>query len=100
MRPSDRSHAIELHENIAAITGWRDGLSERQRKRLIDAQANVQRWRTSTGHDNSKCPAELKADAMAAWKRFASCVQALPASEAAPLWQVVKAATDATRLLD
>jgi hypothetical protein len=31
MPHSDRSHAIALHENLAAITAWRDSLPERER---------------------------------------------------------------------
>src|SRR5262249_55163805 len=91
MRPSDRSHAIELYENLAAITAWRDTLPEHQRRRLIGAQANVKRWRTSLGHSNGKCPHDLKREAAAAWRRFVSCLQALPPDQAAPLWQVVLA---------
>jgi hypothetical protein len=87
MRPSDRSHAIELHENLAAIIVWRDGLPERQRNRLIGAQANVKRWRAATAHGNGKCPQDLKREAAAAWRRFVSCVRSLPAEQAMPLWQ-------------
>jgi hypothetical protein len=50
MRPSDRSHAIELHENLAAIVAWRATLSDRERDRLRGAEINVKRWRASTGH--------------------------------------------------
>jgi len=59
-RPSDRSYAIELHENLKAITKWRATLPERQRRRLIGAQANVKRWRASLNHGNGKCPQDLK----------------------------------------
>ena len=38
--------------------------------------------RAATAHDNGKCPADLKRDAIAAWARFRSCLEALPASEA------------------
>jgi hypothetical protein len=91
MRPSDRSHAIELHENLAEITAWRDGLPERQRRRLIGAQSNVKRWRAATGQGNGQCPQDLKRDARAAWNRFTWCLRSLPAHEAAPLWQTALA---------
>jgi hypothetical protein len=35
MPAATRSVAIELHEHAAQITQWRDGLPERQRKRLV-----------------------------------------------------------------
>jgi hypothetical protein len=74
MRASDRSHAIELHENYAAITAWRLTLPERECRRLIGAQANVKRWRKETHRGNGKCPTDFKRDAKAAWKRFIWCV--------------------------
>ncbi len=91
MRPSDRFHAIELHENFAAITAWRASLPERQRRRLIGAQANVKRWRKETRHSNGKCSTDLKREAKAAWKRFVWCVRSLPMHEAGPLWEAVAA---------
>jgi hypothetical protein len=60
MRPSDRRNAVELHENLKAITAWRATLPERERRRLIGAQANVKRWRKETRHGNGKCPTDLK----------------------------------------
>jgi hypothetical protein len=35
MRASDRFYAIALHENLTAITAWRDALPEHKRRRLI-----------------------------------------------------------------
>jgi hypothetical protein len=87
MPKSTRSVAIELHENANAIEAWRLTLPERQRKRLIHPLSNVRRWRASLNHGNSKCPADLKRDAVAAWRRFLSCVRSLPADQARPLWQ-------------
>src|SRR5262249_61883190 len=81
--------AIELYENLAAVTAWRATLPERERRRLIGAQANVKRWRKETRHGNGKCPQDLKREAEAAWKRFVWCVRSLPAHEAAPIWQTV-----------
>jgi hypothetical protein len=40
---------------------------------------------------SGKCPADLKRDAMAAWRRFVGCVEALPPHEAVPLWQAAQA---------
>jgi hypothetical protein len=91
MRPSDRSNAIELHENLTAITAWRASLPERERRRLIGAQANVKRWRKETRHGNGKCAQDLRRDAKAAWRRFIRCVQLLPVHEAEPLRQMVLA---------
>jgi hypothetical protein len=78
---SVRSVAIELHENAAAIEAWRATLPERQRKRLLHPLSNVRRWRAAT-QSNGKAPADLKREAMAAWRKFMSCVRALPADQA------------------
>ena len=91
MPASTRSVAIELHEHAEAITAWRDGLPERQRRRLISPLAVTRRWKASLAHGNGGCPQDLKRDAVAAWRRFVSCVEALPAAEAGPLWQSVAA---------
>jgi hypothetical protein len=77
MQKSVRSVAIELAENIAAIEQWRSTLSEKDRRRLVHPLSNVRRWRASTTH-NGKSPADLERDAVAAWRRFRSCLQALP----------------------
>ena len=79
-----RSRAIALHENAKAIERWRQSLPERERKRLINPQSVVKRWQRETQHGNGKCPTDLKRDAVAAWRRFVSCVKALPADQAAP----------------
>jgi hypothetical protein len=88
---SVRSVAIELHENANAIEAWRATLPERQRKRLVHPLSNVRRWRVSLNHGTEKCPADLKRDAVAAWRRFVSCVKSLPPDQAAPLWQAALA---------
>ncbi|MFZ2078025.1 MAG: hypothetical protein WAV38_15510 [Xanthobacteraceae bacterium] len=90
MKASTRSVAIELAENENTITAWRDGLPARQRKRLIHPLSVTRRWRAATQY-NGKCPADLKRDAVAAWRRFVSCVRSLPADQAMPLWQAVSA---------
>ena len=97
MAKSVRSVAIELHENANAIEAWRATLPEKQRKRLIHPLSNVRRWRASLSHGTGKCPADLKRDAMAAWRRFVSCVRLLPADQAAPLWQVVQTGSAKSR---
>jgi hypothetical protein len=91
MPKSTRSVAVELHENANAIEAWRATLPQRQRKRLIHPLSNVRRWRAATAHGNGKCPADLKRDAIAAWRRFVCCVKALPPHEAEALWQVAVA---------
>jgi hypothetical protein len=78
----------QLHENIDAITAWRATLSERQRRRLVHPLYNVRRWKAATTY-GGKSPADYKMEAVAAWRRFLACVQALPADQAAPLWQMV-----------
>ena len=88
---SDPSVAIELHENAEAITAWRDTLPERQRKRLISPLAVTRRWKASTAHGNGKSPTDLKRDAVAAWRRFRSCLERLPATDAQPLWRLIAA---------
>ncbi len=87
MQKSVRSVAIELSEHAGAITAWRDSLPERQRKRLIHPLSVTRRWRASLDHGN-RCPADLRRDARAAWRRFRSCLEALPADQARPLWQI------------
>jgi hypothetical protein len=88
MPKSVRSVAIELYENIDAITAWRATLPERQRRRLVHPLSNVRRWRAATTY-NGKSPADYKMEAVAAWKKFLACVAQLPADQAAPLWQMV-----------
>jgi hypothetical protein len=91
MPAATRSVAIELHENAEAITAWRDTLPERQRKRLISPLAVTRRWKASTAHGNGKSPTDLKRDAVAAWRRFRSCLERLPATDAQPLWRLIAA---------
>src|SRR5262249_23260964 len=90
MPKSTRSVAIELHENATAIEALRATFPERQGKRLIHPLSNVRRWRAAT-HANGKCPEDLKREAAAAWRRFVSCVSALPSDQARPLWQAALA---------
>jgi hypothetical protein len=89
MRASDRSHAIELHENFTAITAWRATLPA-ERRRLIGAQASVKRWRKETQRPAKPHRDDIAA-ALAAWRCFVSRVKALPAEQAAPVWQAALA---------
>ena len=91
MPKSTRSVAIELAENIEAIEAWRDTLPERQRKRLISPLAVTRRWKAATGQSQTLRSQDLKRDAIAAWRRFVSCVEALPAAEARGLWATAQA---------
>jgi hypothetical protein len=80
---------LPLSYIATAIEAWRETLPERQRKRLIHPLSNVRRWRAATGH-SGKCPGDLKREAMAAWKRFVSCVSALPENEATSILSAVQ----------
>jgi hypothetical protein len=91
MQKSVRSVALELHTNIEAITAWRDSLPERQRRRLVHPQSVTRRWKAATGQYQALRSRDLKMDAQYAWRRFVSCVELLPADQAAPLWQAVSA---------
>jgi DNA-directed RNA polymerase specialized sigma24 family protein len=90
MQKSVRSTALELHENIAAIEAWRTTLTEKQRRRRIHPLSNVAAWRKATQHKNKYADDTQRAAAIA-WRRFVSCVEALPPDQAAPLWQAVHA---------
>jgi hypothetical protein len=54
---------------------------------LIHPLRSVRRWRAAT-HGNGKCYADLQREAAAAWRRFVSCVEALPPDQAMALWQI------------
>jgi hypothetical protein len=88
MPKSTRSVAIELNENIAAITAWRATLSEKQQRRLVHPLSNVARWKRATTARKSPDIAE---QATAAWQRCAALIEALPPDQAAPLWRNVQA---------
>jgi hypothetical protein len=90
MPKSLRSVAIELHENIDAITAWRSTLPERQRQRLNGPQQNLRRWRKETA-DKVQHVEDMQKAAAAAWRRFMRCVNKLSAEDAMPLWQTVQA---------
>ena len=90
MQSSLRSVCIDLAENSDAITAWRNGLPERQRKRLVHPLSVTRRWLAST-HANGKSPTDLRRDAKAALTHFRSCVTALPRDEARVLWRLIAA---------
>jgi hypothetical protein len=85
-----RSHALEMHSHIDEIRSWRDGLPPRQRQRLNDPLAVTRRWKAAT-QANGKSAQDLRRDALAGWRRFVSCAQALPADQSRLLWQAVSA---------
>lgn len=68
--PPTRSHAIEMAEHEAAIIAWRDGLPERQKRRLIHPQSVTQRWRAATISPDARSPADLRRDATAAMAKI------------------------------
>jgi len=89
--PKSTRSVVALDENANPIEAWRMTLPERQRKRLIHPLSNVRRWRAATAHGNGKCPADLKREAIAAWRRFVSCVRSLPTDQATILRQMALA---------
>ncbi len=97
MPKSVRSVAIELHEHIGAIEQWRMTLPERQRRRLIHPLSVTRRWRAATGQFQAQRFRDAKWEAQHHWQRFCACLQALPADQAAPLWQAAQAELEAMR---
>jgi hypothetical protein len=95
MPASTRSVAVELHEHAEQITQWRDGLPERQRRRLNSPLAVTRRWKAATGQYEIQRSRDLKWDARTAWRKFCACLQALPPAASAPLWQSVAAEASA-----
>jgi hypothetical protein len=69
MKKSVRSVAIELAENVEAITAWRDTLPEKQPRRLIHPLSVTRRWRLAT-QASTKCVNRTQRAARAAWRRF------------------------------
>jgi hypothetical protein len=74
---------------------WRAILPERQRRRLVHPLSDVRRWRAAT--TTTENARKLKRDAVAAWRRFVSCVGLLPPDQAAPLWQTALAEAQLAR---
>ena len=91
MAKSVRSVAIELHEHAAEVERWRATLTEKQRKRLVHPLSNVRRWRQATQTKTTGDADDALKAAEVAWRRFVSCMAALPPDQAAPFWQAVQA---------
>ena len=87
MRSQRQLEQFELR--CRAIEAWQSTLTNNQRHRLAGPLQNVRRWRRETGQDKPKPDALAKAEE--AWRRFVSCVEALPVDQAAPLWQAAQA---------
>jgi hypothetical protein len=84
-----RSVAVELAEHAEAITAWRDGLPERQRKRLVHPLSVTRRWKAAVQAGKKALTGTRKATA--AWASFVAHVEALTPEEALPLWRAAQA---------
>jgi hypothetical protein len=91
MTNETRKHILVLTENAAAIERFLSSLPERERNRMANPQHIVRRWQASQRNGHGKCLTYVKRDAIAAWKRFVSCVELLPPDQALPLWQAAHA---------
>jgi hypothetical protein len=91
MQKSVRSVTLELHANIEAIIAWRDGLPERQRRRLVHPLSVTRRWKASTGQYQAQRFRDAKWEAQTTWARFVACAKALPPDLARPLWEAAQA---------
>lgn len=98
MRAPTRSVAIELAEHADEIAEWRNGLSERQRGRVIHPLSVTRRWRAAT-QANGKSATDLRRDALAGWRRFVSCVGMLPPDQSRLLWAAVAGEVAAAALM-
>jgi hypothetical protein len=79
-----RSAALDLAEHLTEIEAFRATLSEKRRRQLKHPLSNVAAWRKATAQAKGT---DLHRAAALAWRRFVSCAKALPADEAALLWQ-------------
>ena len=86
MRPSDRSVAIELVENLSAIEAWRATLTDKQRRKRIHPLSNVAAWKKTIAQGKS---VNTYRAANIAWTRFKSLMEKLPPDQAVPLWRNV-----------
>ena len=84
---TSRSAALELHTHLAEIIEWRDGLPEKQRRRLRHPLSNVKAWRRATGQ---RATVDPMAQAAAAWARLLAILETLPASCAGRLWREIE----------
>jgi hypothetical protein len=97
MRPATRSWCLALHQDVAAITSWRDSLpGGRGRRRPVNPQSCVKGWQRSQAHGNGRCPQDWRREAIASWRKFVSCVAMLPPADQAAMWSMV----NQTRITD
>jgi hypothetical protein len=90
MSPATRSWCLALHENLAAITKWRDGLpTGRGRRPPVAAQSCVKGWKRSLANGNGHATHDWKGEAIAAYRRFLNCLAALSPADQALVWQAV-----------
>jgi hypothetical protein len=88
MRPATRSWCLALHQDVAAITSWRDSLpAGRGRRPPVNPQSCVKGWQRSQGSGHA--PHDWKREAVATWRRFLVCLQALPAADQMELLAMV-----------
>jgi hypothetical protein len=71
------TRSVAIHENAEAIERWRSTLSERRRRRLIHPLSNVRGWRAATAQ-NDKNPGDLQRKALAHFRQFCRCIEAMP----------------------
>ena len=79
MPKATRYWCLRLHENLGAIEEWRATLPETKRAKLVNPLSVCRAWLRATAHPRSVDPHRT---AVLAWRRFVSCVQALPADQA------------------
>jgi hypothetical protein len=93
MKPATRSWCLALHENLAAITRWRDSLpTGRGRRPPLNPQSCVKGWQRSQANGNGHAAHDWRREAIAAWRKFLSCVAALPPADQAAMWSMVSQA--------
>jgi hypothetical protein len=86
MSPAIRSWCLVLNENLAEISAWRDSLAPgRGRRRPVAPQSCVRGWMRAQANRGR----DYKGEALFHWRRFISCLQALPAAEQTMMWAMV-----------
>jgi hypothetical protein len=90
MSPAIRSWCLALHENLGAISRWRDSLpTGRGRRPPVNPQSCVKGWQRSQANGNGHARIDWQREAISAWKRFCFCVAALSPAEQAAMWAMV-----------
>ena len=87
MPKATRYWCCRMHEHLPDIEQWRATLPESRRARLINPLSVCRGWLRAT-QPRSRCADDPVKAATVAWQRFRSCLERLPADEAAPLWQL------------